>query len=135
MLGSRGNHWQYFSRSDRHSKTVCLAFPFDLLHHCPLLREHVAQGVVGFGINHQMRDFKQDKKKDLDLVCRTDPQAQANGKSFADFARDFKISLTEAQREKLTRLPRLGIAPVSNVLIALEAKAAMTSHVGVPPPL
>lgn len=130
VTDSRGNKWQYFSRSDRHSKTVCWAFLFDLLHHCRLLREHAVEGAVGFGINHQMRDFKQDKKKDLDLVvCRAAPQPGVSTKSFADFATDFKICLTEVQREKLRQLPRLEKAPVSNVFLALEAKAAMTSHV------
>ena len=36
----------------------------------PLLRRHVAAGVIGFGINHEMRDFVHDRKKDLDLVRR-----------------------------------------------------------------
>ena len=128
----RGNQWQYFSRSDHHSKTACWAFLFDLLEHCRLLSEHAAQGLIGFGINHQMRDFKLNNKKDLDLVvCRprhgADPRAK--NRTFAMLADEYNISLTVQQRQRLSNLPSLAQVPVGNVLIALEAKAAMTSHV------
>ena len=33
-----------------------------------VLRGHVKSGAVVQGINHEMRDFKQNRKKDLDLV-------------------------------------------------------------------
>ena len=63
-----GNAWQYHSRSDHHSKVACWAILFDLLVKCPLLRRHVDDGLVGFGINHEMRDFVHDRKKNLDVV-------------------------------------------------------------------
>jgi len=66
-----GNLWQYHSRSDQHSKVACWALLFDLLHHCPLLRHHIKVGKIGFGINHEMRDFKNNRSKDLDLVICT----------------------------------------------------------------
>ena len=128
----RGNHWQYFSRSDHHSKTICWAFLFDLLQHCRLLREHASKGLIGFGINHQMRDFKLDKKKDLDLViCRSRPGTvdRRAQKSFAGLADVYKLSLSSEDRLRLSELPVVDEVPVGNVLIALEAKAAMTSHV------
>jgi hypothetical protein len=126
----RGNHWQYFSRSDRHSKTACWAFLFDLLQHCALLRSQVASGEVGFGINHEMRDFKQNKKKDLDLViCRPGGPKAVKAKSFAELADEYQLVLNREQRRLLDKLPGLESVPVGSVLIALEAKAAMTSHV------
>src|ERR1700760_3508847 len=63
-----GNQWQYHSRSDHHSKVVCWAAMFDLLNTSALLRAHVTDGKVIFGVNHTMRDFKTRRKKDLDLV-------------------------------------------------------------------
>src|SRR5689334_14531733 len=66
-----GNHWQYHSRSDHHSKVACWGIVFDLLKACPLLRRHVESGRVHFGINHEMRDFVNDRKKNLDLVLCT----------------------------------------------------------------
>src|SRR5215213_4376206 len=66
-----GNAWQYHSRSDHHSKVVCWAVTVDLLARCPLLRRHVEDGTVGFGVNHTMVDFVHDRRKDLDLVLCT----------------------------------------------------------------
>ena len=66
-----GNSWQYHSRSDGHSKVACWGVVFDLLRSCSLLRRHVADGKVSFGINHEMRDFVHDRKKKLDLVLCT----------------------------------------------------------------
>lgn len=111
---------------------MCWAFLFDLLQRCALLREHVSNGSVGFGINHRMLDFKLDKRKDLDLViCRPHAGSQGRGikRSFGDLAARYGVALTDHQKETLTRLPTLEEVTVGNVLIALEAKAAMTSHV------
>src|SRR3954471_10049360 len=63
-----GNQWQYHSRSDHHSKVACWGILFDLMQHSRLLREHIASGRVIFGINHEMRDFRTGRKKNLDLV-------------------------------------------------------------------
>src|SRR5580692_3480384 len=68
---SHGNRWQYHSRSDHHSKVACWGIVFDLLCSSPLLRRHVEGGVVHFGVNHEMRDFVHDRKKNLDLVLCT----------------------------------------------------------------
>ncbi|MGH3182596.1 MAG: hypothetical protein ACRDOE_11920, partial [Streptosporangiaceae bacterium] len=45
-----GNIWQYHPRSDRHSKVACWAAFFDLLTTSALLRRHVAEGKVIFGL-------------------------------------------------------------------------------------
>ncbi len=126
----RGNLWQYFSRSDHHSKTTCWAFLFDLLQHCPLLREHATKGLIGFGINRQMRDFKHDKKKDLDLVIsRAGAEPKKRTRLFANLAATYKLALSDKDRHMLDALPALPEVSVGNVLIAVEAKAAMTAHV------
>jgi hypothetical protein len=125
-----GNRWQYHSRSDHHSKVACWGIVFDLLSHTPLLRRHVETGVVRFGINHEMRDFVHDRKKNLDLVICT-PSSAHDGKSelsFGTMAEDYSIDLTPAERAELNALPKLRSSPVGSVLVALEAKACMTAH-------
>ncbi len=129
-----GNVWQYHSRSDRHSKIACWSVLFDLLQVCPLLRDHVSAGKVCFGINHEMRDFKQDRKKNLDLVLCT-RRDEASKLSFAQYGRECGVVLDERQTQALAGLPPLSEAAVSNVLVAMEAKACMTEHVKAVPRL
>jgi len=124
-----GNGWQYHSRSDHHSKVACWGIVFDLLRTSPLLRRHVEANIVHFGINHEMRDFVHDRKKNLDLVLCTASSAPAKGRTtLAAMANDYGIVLTDAEKIELTKLPALGRAPVGSVLMALEAKACMTAH-------
>lgn len=125
-----GNPWQYHSRSDHHSKVACWGIVFDLLRVSPLLRRHVENGTVHFGINHEMRDFVHDRKKNLDLVLCT--ASGATGKpskqTLGSMAADYSIDLSDAEVAELKMLPLLTSAPVGAVLMALEAKACMTAH-------
>ena len=135
--GPEKRRWQYNSRSDVHSSISCWAIMFDLLLNCPLLRDHVAQGKVGFGLNHEMRDFQSNKEKCLDLVICT-PNAAVKpprkrskilGRSvetFQDVAADLELNLDPAETADLAKLPTLPIVAVGMVHVALEAKAAMT---------
>lgn len=125
-----GNQWQYHSRSDHHSKVACWGIVFDLLRSSPLLRRHVEGGGVHFGINHEMRDFVHDRKKNLDLVLCTPSGAGASTSpmTLASMVSDYHIDLTEPERSELEALPALRRAPVGSVLMALEAKACMTAH-------
>jgi len=68
ITDEHGNSWQYHSRSDRHSKVACWGTLFDLLQYSALLRRHVEQGNVAFGVNHEFADFRTRRKKKLDLV-------------------------------------------------------------------
>lgn len=131
-----GNGWQYHSRSDRHSKVASWGATLDLLLSCPLLRKHIQEAKVGLGINHEMSDYRNHKKKNLDLVlCRYTTQGSAgsskSGKkaaiNFAELVDSYDIALTPAERDILAGLPSLPIANVSSVLLAIEAKAAMTA--------
>jgi hypothetical protein len=125
-----GNRWQYHSRSDHHSKVACWGILFDLLTVSPLLRRHVETGVVHFGINHEMRDFAHDRKKNLDLVlCTRSGAAEAlTSNTFASMTADYEIDLEPEEQSALETLPDLTRAPVGAVLMALEAKACMTAH-------
>lgn len=126
-----GNHWQYNSRSDHHSKVACWAVLFDLLQASALFRLHVAAGRVIFGVNQEMRDFKTRRKKDLDLVIArpgtADPEAKTS-LSFAELGAKWAVVLDDAQRARLEKLPDLHGGAVGSVLVALEAKACMTAH-------
>jgi hypothetical protein len=125
-----GNPWQYHSRSDHHSKVACWGIVFDLLRTSPLLRHHVESGKVHFGINHEMRDFVHDRKKNLDLVLCTASGADGRGTSLtlASMVADYGMELSAPESVELDALPALRKAPVGAVLMALEAKACMTAH-------
>lgn len=86
------------------------------------------QGKVGFGINHQMRDFRQNRKKDLDLVvCLPDTGANPS-MTFARMVEKYGIRLTTEEADRLAALPEFHMAAVGTVRMALEAKACMTAH-------
>lgn len=127
-----GNSWQYHSRSDRHSKAACWAILFDLLGHSKLLRKHVAQGQVVFGVNHEMGDFKHNRRKKLDLVlCEpiTSAGPRRKAKTFESLAENYGIDLSPDEASTLAGLPHLIEGEPGAVRLALEAKACMTAHV------
>lgn len=128
VTDKHGNAWSYHSRSDHHSKVACWGIVFDLLRSSSLFRRHVTDGKVGFGINHEMRDFQHDRKKDLDLVVCQPGGGKPTGRSLADLVTHYGIELTAAEQRELAKLPVLPEMPVGNVLMALEAKACMTAH-------
>lgn len=131
-----GTLWQYHSRSDDHSKKACWAIVFDLLQECSLLRNHVENDKVFFGINHEMRDFQQNRKKNLDLVlCTPSSSGTAPNETFAEKANDYGIILELAENKTLAQLPKLRRSPVGSVIMALEAKACMTEHLKARPRL
>jgi hypothetical protein len=125
-----GNRWQYHPRSDRHSKIACWAAFFDLLNTSMLLRTHVTDGKVIFGVNHTMQDFKTRRKKDLDLVIARpgteEPDSVTRDRTLRSLAFHYGVILTEAQADRLDELPNARSGPVGSVLVALEAKACMT---------
>lgn len=124
-----GNRWQYHSRSDHHSKVACWGIVTDFLSECALFRKHVSAGVVAFGINHEMRDFAHDRKKNLDLViCRPLGGVEDVGQTLGRMGADYSITLTPTEQLQFDVLPVLKKAPVGAVLVALEAKACMTAH-------
>lgn len=123
-----GNRWQYHSRSDRHSKIACWCILFDLLQESALLRKHFKEGSIAFGINHELRDFKTNKKKNLDIVLCS-PAGAWLPLTFSDLVKRYSINLDSPERSVLATLPVARRAPVGMVRMALEAKACMTAHV------
>lgn len=126
-----GNLWQYHSRSDRHSKLACWAILYDVLQHSTQLAAHAASGKIRFGINRQMRDFRTNRTKDLDLVIsRPGPTPLPRPPAtMEDLAVRWGVRLSAEQRATLAQLPPLVEGTAGNVLMALEAKACMTAHI------
>jgi hypothetical protein len=122
------NLWQYHPRSDRHSKLACWGIAFDLLSNSALLRRHVADGKVVLGVNHQMRDYATGRAKNLDLVLAR-PDGPPKKWTFAGLVDRYMIKLDDGDKAALALLPPVPMAPVGAVLVALEAKAAMTAHI------
>lgn len=129
--GSSTRAWQYHSRSDRHSKVACWTMLFDLLLECDVIRRRAEEGRLGFGINYVMVG---PINKTLDLVLTVLPPSrpQAKRRSFADLVDVYEIVLDDSDRAALKGLPIVEEDlpdDVSEVSIAMEAKACMTEHV------
>jgi hypothetical protein len=123
---------QYHPQSDRHSKVACWGVLFDLIQNSAAMRQHIADGKVGFGINRQLWDYTHHKKKNLDLVvCRpgTLPPKARRPYTLPTLATKWGVDLSPAEQTTLGNLPPMIEQPAGAVLIALEAKAAMTEHV------
>ncbi len=82
-----------------------------------------------FGINHEMRDYVHDRKKDLDLVlCTPASSGDVGRKTLASLVETYGVDLATSEEAELAALPVLHQAPVGSVILALEAKACMTEH-------
>lgn len=125
-----GQHWQYNSRSDRHSKVGCWGVAFDLLAQSSLMRTHAETGKIVLGVNHEMRDFHTNREKVLDLViARPASPVPDDAQTFRGLVDQYGIQLDLNEATALAALPDIKVAPVGAVLVALEAKATMTAHV------
>ncbi len=88
------------------------------------------------GVNHPMLDFENDREKRLDLVVARPSGKFTPGKeSFKELVFRYGIVLSDQVNAHLADLPDIPVADVGAVLIALEAKAAMTAHVAALPRL
>ena len=130
-FGSKGkqSRYQYHPRSDHHSKLACWCIAFDLMRTSNLLQGHVAEGKVTIGINHEMLDFRQRRKKNLDLViARPATFSDTKATSLADLSTHLNVLMSESEERVFESLPPVLKQPVGAVLVALEAKACMTEH-------
>jgi len=114
--------WQYHPQSDRHSKVACWGIIFDLLVRSKHVRDHVAGGKIGFGINHTMINFVGDKKKDLDLVLCTPGSQRLAGKpqTLKSLVAVYSIALTSEEAALLDELPELSRVPMPRALSTFE---------------
>lgn len=85
--------------------------------------------MVVLGVNHTMIDFQTNREKALDLVvARPSGPVEGRSRTFKSLADHYGIRLSVEESRILRSLPDIAVADVGAVLIALEAKAAMTSH-------
>lgn len=123
--------WQYHSRSDSHSKVACWTVLLDLLVECDALRHAASHGRIGFAINHVMVG---PINKTLDLVLTRVPPGRGTAarRTFADLVQEYGVMLGQTDHAALGALPAIEQErsdDVSEVVLALEAKACMTEHV------
>ena len=138
VVDEHGNTWQYHSRSDRHSKVACWVTMFDLLQHCALLRRHVAEGTVAFGVNHNSATSERGERRSWTWWCiALEPNwpVSERGAHSSTWLERWTYHLTGKRIRRLRELPDLRESAVGTVLMALEAKACMTKHRGSGPRL
>jgi hypothetical protein len=123
--------WQYHSRGARHSITSCWGVLFDLLSNSSLLRQHVEEGKVVFGLDHEMQDFAASRSKNLDLVIAKPNDSgwttKRSPRRFSELPEVYDMELTDSQRAVLADLPNPLEGAVGAVHLALESKACMTA--------
>jgi hypothetical protein len=129
--GSSSRAWQYHSRSDAHSKIACWTLLFDLLLECDAVRDAAARRKLAFRINHRMVG---PINKTLDLVLTVVQPGRPVGsrRTFAEVADALGVVLCDAEQASLADLPVIheeAADDVSEVVVAVEAKACMTEHV------
>jgi hypothetical protein len=104
---------------------------FDLLANSSLLRQHVVEGKVIFGLDHKMHDYAANRSKNLDLVVARPHDAgwttKRRPRHFSELPDAFDMELTTTQRAGLEALPDPLEGAVGAVHLALEAKACMTA--------
>jgi hypothetical protein len=129
-FGRSGYRAQYHQQSDAHSKVASWAVLFDLLLESPIVRQHAAAGTIGFGVNHEMSDYRNARRKNLDLVIATPGSGgPVAGRTLVGLAATYGVVLDDEDRAALASLPTIHERVVGSVLVAVEAKAAMTAHV------
>jgi hypothetical protein len=128
--GKASEAWQYHSRSDSHSKIACWTVLFDLLSECDIIRRHAAEGRIGFAINHVMVG-PINKTLDLVITVKSPTRPDAGRLRFSELIARYGILLSDADKSVFagfTDVEEDRSTDVSEVAIALEAKACMTEH-------
>ena len=104
---------------------------FDLLAHSSLLRQHVEDAKVVFGLDHKMHDYAANRSKNLDLVVARPHEGGWTTKRpprrFSELPDVYEMELLSTQRSALAALPDPAEGAVGAVHLALEAKACMTA--------
>ena len=129
--------WQYHPRSDVHSKIACWTLLLDSLLSCDALYDDARAGRIGFAINYLMVG---PINKTLDLVLLRVPRnrPRAARRSFLEVGLQDGIVLTAAEMDLISDLDAVfedTREDVSEVAVAVEAKACMTKHIGALPRL
>ncbi len=136
--GKSRRAWQYHPRSDVHSKVACWTLLLDCLLGCDALYEDAREGRIGFAINYEMVG---PINKTLDVVLLRVPRNRTAGmkrRTFLEVGLHYGIVLTADELKQLADLELVfedTNEDVSEVAVAVEAKACMTKHSGALPRL
>jgi hypothetical protein len=127
--GRTGVRWQYHSRTNRHSKIACWGMVFDLIRLCPVLRQQIAEGKIGFALDSELCG-NQGRRKKLDFVLCTRGEGRTPGPAvtFMQLAGHLQIVVSSEERAALAAIPELYETSVGDLRLALQSKACMTSH-------
>jgi hypothetical protein len=98
--------YRYHSRSDSHSKALCLLVVDDLVAACPVLAKHASEGKVVYGINLVYEWPESKKVKTIDLA----------------------IGVSSESVVELMPGSRIAKGKIKRVLFSCEAKTCMTEH-------
>jgi hypothetical protein len=101
-----GHIYRYHSRSDSHSKALCLFILDDLIQICTTLKAHAKAGKVVYGINLPYLWSSSSKAKTIDLAVGL----------------NLDVETPPALDEPIMK------GKIGRVLISMEAKSAMTEH-------
>lgn len=112
--------YRYHPRSDIHSTRLCELVVRDLLRDCAVLREQATRGEVAYGINIK-HTWESGKSKALDLAIGTPTEAVPSHLRSGDI---YKVRNPSRGRKSNFGTQNA----LSRLLIACEAKAAMTEH-------
>jgi len=125
-----GNSWQYYSRSDLHTKVACWSVLFDVLLHSPMLRRHAERNSVCFALNREMQDFWTGDRKTVDLALGAPGEDVAAQKavSLKGLKDSYGIRLDPREEDLFEFLPDISASPVRNVQLAVDARTCMTGH-------
>jgi len=128
---STNARWQYNSQSNNHSKVACWAILFDFLQHSITLQQHARNGTIVVDINVPLGSSTRKPKK-LELVVAS-PGSVTDKLFDSDALSELRIRwgvrLNDEQEQMLKLLPKIAYGPVSDVRVALKAKACMTEHI------
>lgn len=136
--GASRRAWQYHPRSDVHSKIACWTLLLDCLISCDKLFEGAQAGRIGFAINHLMVG---PINKTLDLVLTRVPRNRVDHiprRTFLEVGLSYGIVLTPAEAAQAAEFGAVfeeSRDDVSEIAVAVEAKACMTKHIGALPRL
>ncbi len=96
-----------------------------------MLQQHVEDGKVIFGLDHEMQDFAASRAKNLDLVIARPNESGWTTKraprKFSELPALYDMVLTDGQREQMAALPDPMEGAVGAVHLAVESKACMTA--------
>lgn len=126
-VGAEGRRWQYHSRSNRHGKILSWCFALDVLLQSDALRRRAAADRLVFRVGYPAGGAEDHTTLDLALGEPAE-DAEPGPRTFAELGLREGLILSPHERTQLDALPPVLEGAIGRLLLATEAKAAMTAH-------